>query len=70
MEMNLMLEFKLRHGDTSQIRWARRIQFDGDGGLIIFGHESATSERLLLSRLHDLRIQSLAVSDASFAYTA
>ena len=70
MGMNLMLEFKLRRGDASQIRWARCIKFDGYGGLIIFGQEDATGERLLLSRLQDLRIQPLPASAESFAYSA
>ena len=65
-----MLEFKLGHGDASQIRWARRIKFDGHGGLIIFDQENAKSERLLLSHLHDLRIQPLPVWTDTLAYRA
>jgi hypothetical protein len=68
--MNLMLEFKLGQGDISQIRWARRIKFDGNGGLIIFNREDALSERLLLSRLRDLRIQPLPSWTQSLAYHA
>lgn len=61
MGTNLILKFKIRRGEASQVRWARRIKFDGNGGLIIFNQDDATSERLLLSRLHDLRIQPLPV---------
>ena len=40
------------------------------GGLVIFNQENATSERLLLSRVHDLRIQPLPVWTDSLAYRA
>jgi hypothetical protein len=70
MAMKLLLKFKFRRGEASQVRWARRIRFDGDGGLIIFNQEDATSERLLLSRLHDLRIQPLPVWTEMPAYRA
>ena len=59
MEINLILKFKVRRGEASQFRWARRIKFDGNGGLIIFSQKNAKTERLLLSRVHDLRIQPL-----------
>jgi hypothetical protein len=59
METNLILKFKLQRGGASQFRWAHRIKFDGNGGLIIFTQEKVSSERLLLSRVHDLRIQPL-----------
>ena len=61
MGTNLILKFKLRRGEPSQVRWARSIKFDGNGGLIIFHQRDATSERLLLSRLYDLRIQPLPI---------
>jgi hypothetical protein len=70
MGMNLILKFKLQRGEASQVRWARRIKFDGDGGLIIFNQENASSERLLLSRLHDLRIQPLPVWTEGVVYRA
>jgi hypothetical protein len=70
MGINLIVKFKLRRGDATQVRWARRIQFDGDGGLIIFNQENATSERLLLSRVHDLRIQPLPLWTDRLAYRA
>jgi hypothetical protein len=59
METNLILKFKLQRGGTAQFRWANRIKFDGNGGLLIFTQEKESSERLLLSRVHDLRIQPL-----------
>jgi len=61
MGIYLLLKFKRRRGEASQVRWARRIQFDGNGGLIIFNQQNATSERLLLNRVLDLRIQPLPV---------
>ena len=61
MGIRLIVKFKNRRGESAQVRWARRIRFDGNGGLIIFGQENTSSERLLLSRLHDLRIQPLPV---------
>jgi hypothetical protein len=70
MGINLILKFKFRRGDASQVRWARRIKFDGHGGLVIFNQENVTSERLLLSRVHDLRIQPLPVWTDSLAYRA
>ena len=70
MGTNLILKFKLSGGDASQVRWARRIKFDGKGGLIIFNQENTTNERLLLSRVHDLRIQPLPVWPDSLAYRA
>lgn len=59
MGIQLILKFKLHRDETAEFRWARRIKFDGDGGLIIFNQENVSSERLLLSRVHDLRIQPL-----------
>jgi len=56
MGINLILKFRFRLGEPTQVRWARRIQFDGNGGLIVF-HPQETCERLVLSRLQDLRIQ-------------
>jgi len=57
MGMNLILRFRFRRGEAAQVRWARRIKFDGNGGLIVFHRQDATCERLVLSRLQDLRIQ-------------
>ena len=61
MGINLLLKFKLRRGEASQVRWARCIRFDGNGGLIIVNPDNAASERLLLSRVRDLRIHPLPV---------
>jgi hypothetical protein len=61
MGFNLILKFKLRRGEAAQVRRARCIRFDGNGGLIIVDPDNAASERLLLCRVRDLRIQSLPV---------
>jgi hypothetical protein len=37
--------------------WARRIQVDGKGRLIIFNPANEATETLPLNRLYDLRIQ-------------
>jgi hypothetical protein len=59
MGIHLILKFKRHADEAAEFRWARRIKFDGNGGLIIFNQEDVSSERLELSRVHDLRIQHL-----------